>query len=37
MVAIRPEDLAPAADGPIAAMVEAAEYRGRDFYGLLRG
>jgi putative spermidine/putrescine transport system ATP-binding protein len=36
MVAIRPEDLAPAADGPIAATVEAAEYRGRDFAGIAR-
>jgi len=36
IVAIRPEDLTPAGDGPIAAKVEAAEYRGRDFYGLAR-
>ncbi len=36
VVAIRPEDLAPAADAPIAAVVEATEYRGRDFYGLAR-
>jgi putative spermidine/putrescine transport system ATP-binding protein len=35
-VAIRPEDLTPAADAPIAAAVESAEYRGRDFYGLAR-
>jgi putative spermidine/putrescine transport system ATP-binding protein len=37
VVAIRPEDLLPAADGPIAAAVEIAEYHGRDFYGVLRG
>ncbi|HET6184466.1 MAG TPA: ABC transporter ATP-binding protein [Acetobacteraceae bacterium] len=36
VVAIRPEDLTPAADAPIAAVVEAAEYRGRDFYGFAR-
>ncbi|HEY0418082.1 MAG TPA: ABC transporter ATP-binding protein, partial [Acetobacteraceae bacterium] len=36
-VAIRPEDLIPAPGGPIAATVEAAEYRGRDFYGMARG
>ena len=36
MVAIRPEDLVTTADGPIAATVEAAEYRGRDFYGFAR-
>jgi len=35
-VAIRPEDLTPAPDAPIPAQVEAAEYRGRDFYGLAR-
>ncbi len=35
-VAIRPEDLTPSADAPIAAQVEMAEYRGRDFYGLAR-
>jgi putative spermidine/putrescine transport system ATP-binding protein len=35
-VAIRPEDLIPAADAPIPARVEMAEYRGRDFYGLAR-
>jgi len=34
--AIRPEDLTPAADAPIAATVEAIEYRGRDFYGVAR-
>jgi putative spermidine/putrescine transport system ATP-binding protein len=34
--AIRPEDLTPMPDGPIAATVEAAEYRGRDFYGFAR-
>ena len=36
IVAIRPEDLTPSSDGPIAATVEMAEYRGRDFYGLAR-
>jgi putative spermidine/putrescine transport system ATP-binding protein len=35
-VAIRPEDLTPTADAPIPARVEAAEYRGRDFYGFAR-
>ncbi len=34
--AIRPEDLTPSDDGPIAATVETIEYRGRDFYGLAR-
>jgi putative spermidine/putrescine transport system ATP-binding protein len=37
MVAIRPEDLHPAQDGPIAATVEIAEYHGRDFYAVARG
>jgi putative spermidine/putrescine transport system ATP-binding protein len=37
VVAIRPEDLVPTQDGPIAATVEIAEYHGRDFYGVLRG
>ena len=36
IVAIRPEDLTPSADAPITATVEAAEYRGRDFYGFAR-
>ena len=36
IVAIRPEDLTPGPDAPITAKVEAAEYRGRDFYGLAR-
>jgi putative spermidine/putrescine transport system ATP-binding protein len=36
VAAIRPEDLTPAPDGPVAATVEAAEYRGRDFYGFAR-
>ena len=36
VAAIRPEDLTPTPDGPIAATVEAAEYRGRDFYGFAR-
>jgi putative spermidine/putrescine transport system ATP-binding protein len=35
-VAIRPEDLIAHPEGPIAATVEAAEYRGRDFYGFAR-
>jgi putative spermidine/putrescine transport system ATP-binding protein len=35
-VAIRPEDLTPAGDAPIAATVDAAEYRGREFYGFAR-
>jgi putative spermidine/putrescine transport system ATP-binding protein len=34
--AIRPEDLTPMTDGPIAAKVEAAEYRGRSFFGTAR-
>jgi putative spermidine/putrescine transport system ATP-binding protein len=36
VVAIRPEDLVATPDGPISAVVEAAEYRGRDFYGFAR-
>ena len=36
-VAIRPDDLHPTADGPIAATVEIAEYHGRDFYAVARG
>ena len=36
MVAIRPDDLRPVSDGPIAATVEIAEYHGRDFYALAR-
>jgi putative spermidine/putrescine transport system ATP-binding protein len=36
IAAIRPEDLTPAADGPIMATVDTAEYRGRDFYGFAR-
>jgi putative spermidine/putrescine transport system ATP-binding protein len=36
MVAIRPDDLRPVSDGPIAATVEFAEYHGRDFYALAR-
>jgi putative spermidine/putrescine transport system ATP-binding protein len=35
-IAIRPEDLTPMADGPIRAKVEAAEYRGRSFFGTAR-
>ena len=35
-VAIRPEDLVPAAGAPIEAVVDAAEYRGRDFAGIAR-
>ena len=37
MVAIRPDDLQPTADGPISATVEIAEYHGRDFYAVARG
>ena len=37
VVAIRPDDLQPAADGPISAVVEIAEYHGRDFYAVARG
>jgi putative spermidine/putrescine transport system ATP-binding protein len=33
-VAIRPDDLTPRADGALSATVTAAEYRGRDFYGI---
>lgn len=36
IAALRPEDLTPCQDGPIAAAVISAEYRGRDFYGLAR-
>jgi putative spermidine/putrescine transport system ATP-binding protein len=36
LAAIRPEDLTPAPDGAVQATVEAAEYRGRDFYGFAR-
>ena len=36
VLAIRPEDLTPRADGAIPAKVETAEYRGRDFYGTAR-
>jgi putative spermidine/putrescine transport system ATP-binding protein len=32
VVAIRPDDLVPAADGPIAVTVETAQYHGREFY-----
>ncbi len=31
--AIRPDDLIVAPDGPVAAIVDAAEYRGRNFHG----
>jgi putative spermidine/putrescine transport system ATP-binding protein len=37
IVAIRPDDLHPTADGPIVATVEIAEYHGRDFYAVARG
>jgi putative spermidine/putrescine transport system ATP-binding protein len=37
VVAIRPDDLVPTPDGPIAATVDIAEYHGRDFYAVLRG
>ncbi len=33
VVAFRPDDLTPRADGPLAAKVVTAEYRGRDFFG----
>jgi putative spermidine/putrescine transport system ATP-binding protein len=33
VVAIRPDDLTPRADGPLAGKVATAEYRGRDFFG----
>jgi putative spermidine/putrescine transport system ATP-binding protein len=36
VAAIRPDDLSPSAEGTIPAVVEAAEYRGRDFYGFAR-
>jgi len=36
LAALRPEDLTPSADGPIAASVISAEYRGRGFFGLAR-
>ena len=36
LLAIRPEDLTPQPDGPLACVVEGAEYRGRDFYGTAR-
>jgi putative spermidine/putrescine transport system ATP-binding protein len=34
VAAIRPEDLTPLADGPISAIVQDAEFRGRDFFGM---
>jgi putative spermidine/putrescine transport system ATP-binding protein len=37
IVAIRPDDLRLAGDGPISATVEIAEYHGRDFYAVARG
>jgi putative spermidine/putrescine transport system ATP-binding protein len=37
IVAIRPDDLRPTDDGAIAALVEIAEYHGRDFYAVARG
>ncbi len=33
VAAIRPEDMVAGPAGPITALVEAAEYRGRDYYG----
>lgn len=36
VAAIRPDDLVPRSDGPIEAKVEAAEYRGRSFFGTAR-
>jgi putative spermidine/putrescine transport system ATP-binding protein len=35
-IAIRPEDLVRTEDGPIAAIVETAEFRGRSFFGTAR-
>jgi putative spermidine/putrescine transport system ATP-binding protein len=32
IVAVRPDDLKPAGDGPLAATVESAQYHGREFY-----
>ena len=32
IVAVRPDDLKPANDGPVAATVESAQYHGHDFY-----
>jgi putative spermidine/putrescine transport system ATP-binding protein len=34
IAAIRPEDLSASPDGPITAVVQTAEYRGRDFFGV---
>jgi putative spermidine/putrescine transport system ATP-binding protein len=34
VIAIRPEDLIPTADGAISAAVESVEFRGQDFYGV---
>jgi putative spermidine/putrescine transport system ATP-binding protein len=36
IVAIRPEDLVAASDGPLSAVVETAEYRGRSVFGTAR-
>jgi putative spermidine/putrescine transport system ATP-binding protein len=36
LVAIRPEDLVPLSDGPIGAVAESSEYRGRSFFGTAR-
>jgi len=36
VAAIRPDDLLALLDGPLPASVVAAEYRGRDFYGVAR-
>jgi putative spermidine/putrescine transport system ATP-binding protein len=36
LVAIRPEDLVPLSDGPIGAVAETSEYRGRSFFGTAR-
>jgi putative spermidine/putrescine transport system ATP-binding protein len=35
-MAIRPEDLVVRQDGPLAAIVETSEYRGRSFFGTAR-
>jgi putative spermidine/putrescine transport system ATP-binding protein len=36
IIAIRPDDLTLSDNAPISAVVETAEYRGRDFYGTAR-
>jgi putative spermidine/putrescine transport system ATP-binding protein len=34
VIAIRPEDLMPMADGTISAVIDSVEFRGQDFYGV---